>query len=208
MNEQDVKLETSIRDSGFRTLLCAVLGFILLEAWIVRLGGEPVAHTIVVFAGLVLAWLVYRAISRSGTSPATYPHGNGKRDRLPGRDACWAALLAVFGYAGAWVVSSGLLTLFAAFVACAYLFPWSKVPLCRTSILRSMGLIAAATVIGLLTANQLPDSFFFPVAVWMLWMAAICAWLTRIFYRHRKLKAARFIAQWDPVQDEKKPAVL
>lgn len=196
MNQMNVKLETSIRNSGFSTFLCSALGFVLLEAWTIQLGGKPIAHAIVVSIGVLLAYIVYRTLLPYYTNAEVQPNevtrAHGKL--LGTTNLACAALLLMFGYAGALALSSGSMTIFAVFVGGAYLFPWSKVSLCRTHIVVPAALITVAMGLGLVIADWLPHLLLFPVATWMLWMAAVWAWLMNIFYRHRRSKASKVVA--------------
>lgn len=197
MSETNVKLETSIRNSGFSTLLCSALGFVLLEAGTVRLGGKPIAHAIIVSIGAILACIIYRAIVPYYATAAMQSNKavRDKHGKLPSStNLICAALLVMFGYAGAMALSSGLMTIFAVFAGFAYIFPWSKIALCRTHIRISVALVTLAMGLGLLVADHLPHPLLFLVAVWMLWMAAVWAWLMNIFYRQREAKASRLAA--------------
>ena len=198
MNEMNLKLDTSIRNTGFSTFLCAALGFVLLEAWTIQIGGKPVAHALIVSIGVIFAWMIYRTIAPYYATAAMQSN-DAARDkkgnlRSSASLAC-AALLVMFGCAGAAALSSGWMTIFAVFAGCAYLFPWSKIALCRTHILISAALVTAAMALGLLVAEQPPHPLLFPAAVWMLWMAAVWAWLMNIFHRHRKSKASKLAAR-------------
>ena len=198
MEKKEVMLETTIRDSGFSALLCCTLGFILLEIWIVRLGARPIGHILTLSIGTALAALAYRAIVPSYMA-AALPAGSEVKpdnDKLPSlANLAGAALLVMFGYTGALALANGWMTLFAAFAGSACLFPWSRVGLCRTRILVPASLFVLATVCGMLAADQLPHPLLFPVAVWMLWVAAAGAWLRNIVYRRRKSKASRELAE-------------
>lgn len=197
MKEINAKLEMSIRNSAFSALLCSALGFILLEAWTLHLGGKPVAHVIIGSVGAIVASVIYRAIS---SRPAAAPLQRSAAvrvdfGRLPGiAHIASTALLVLFGYAGAVALSRGSMTGFAVFVTCASAFPWSTLALCRTWILIPAALVSVALILGLSTAEQLPHPLLFPMAVWMLWTGAISAWLMNIFFRQRKSKAPKLVA--------------
>lgn len=196
MNEMNLKLEASIRNSGFSAFLCSALGFVLLETWIIQIGGKPIVHTMIVSIGAILACIIYRTIVPSYAA-AAMSSNEAVRDKLgklrgSASLAC-AALLVLFGYAGAMALLSGWMTNFAVFAGCAYLFPWSKIALCRTHLRISAALVTIAMALGLLVADPLPHPLLLPVAIWMLWMTAVWAWLMNIFYRHRKSKASRSV---------------
>ena len=170
MNDQHATREASIRNSGFSALLCSTLGVVLLEAWVIRLGAKPIAHVIVVSLGVMFAGLACRTLlPRQPASP----------------DSRWwnAAILVVFGYAGAAAFSSDSMTLFGAFTAGACLLPWSKIALCRTSALLPLVLVSTAMAVGLSMADQSPGTPSFLIAVWMLGLAAVVSWLSNIFCR-------------------------
>lgn len=173
MNDRSAMLEASIRNSGFSALLCSTLGFALLEACLIRLGAKPIAHLIVVSVGLTLASLACRIVLPP--QPAS-------------PDSRWwnAAVLAVFGGVGAVAFTSDSITLFGAFTASACLLPWSKIALCRTRVLLPLLLVSTAMFVGLSTADQLPRTPSFLIAVWMLGLAAVVSWLSNIFYRKRR----------------------
>lgn len=176
MNDQHAVREASIRNSGFSALLCSTLGFVLLEACLIRLGAKPIAHVIVVSLGVMLASLACRILlPRQPASP----------------DCRWwnVALLVVFGDVGAVAFSSGSITLFGAFTASAYLIPWSKIALCRTSALVPVALVSTVMIAGLSRADQLPRTQSFLIAAWMLGLAAVVSWLSNIFYRKQRPEA-------------------
>lgn len=196
MEENKMKLETSIRNSGFSMLLCCVLGFVLLEAFIVHSGGKPFAHALVISVGALAAFVIHRALVPYYVTAPVLSNRTTVSAKVVGiaNMACWG-LLVVFGYAGMVALSSGLITLFAIFAVCAGIIPWSKITPCRKYILPPMALIVAGTVLGMLTLDQIPHPIFFLLGVWMSWMVAVFSWLVNIFYRQRKSKASRLVPQ-------------
>lgn len=182
MNDTSAMREASIRNSGCSALLCSTLGFVLLEVWLIRLGAKPIAHVIVVSLGALLASLTCRTLLPR--QPASVP---GEDDRIRPHNRWWnGAVLVVLGYAGAAAFSSDSTTLFGAFTACACLFPWSKIALCRRRVLVPLVLVSTAMCVGLSTAERLPRTPFYLIAVWMLGLAAVISWLSNIYYRKQR----------------------
>lgn len=203
MKDSVVVLETSIRNSGFSALLCSTLGFAMLEAWILRLGIRPTVHMVAISVGAVFATVIYRTVlpscqtkekcasQQTQFSPIRPTSADG---------AVCAALLVAFGYSSAVILSRGSMLIFAGFAACASLFPWSAFALCRTRISVSLTLVSLAAVIGMLMLDVLSAPFLPPLAVWMLWMAAVGAWVRNIILRRRHADACIPSVQ-RPVQD-------
>lgn len=195
MQDKQAKLDTSIRNSGFSMLLCCVLGFVLLEAFLVNSGGKPRAHAFVVLVGALAAFMVYRGL-------APYSAASVSARAFSIVNIACGALLLIFGYVGMAALASGSITLFALFAVCAGIIPWSSIALSRACILAPTALVAAGVVIGMLTVRQLPQPIFFLLAVWMSWMVGVFSWVMNISYRQRKSKAARLLAQ----RTEQEPA--
>ncbi|MFC0254029.1 hypothetical protein [Massilia consociata] len=188
MDDKHAMLESSVRNSGFSTLLCSTLGFVLLEGWAIRNNAKPFTHAVIVALGSILAAIIYRVLlspeATARTRMAVFSHSS--RGSWNHFNPASIVLLLTFGYAGAAALSSGSFLLVAAFTACASLFPWSRIPLCRTCILSPLALMTIATFLGILLTDQVPHLIYFLVAVWMLWIAAACSWLQSILRRRRR----------------------
>lgn len=188
------KLDQLISNIGFGAILCFALGFVLLEIRMVQLGSKLLAHAIVVSVGMLVTCIVNRVIAPYHAAAATRSNDtwalrNVERSSIVAV-AC-GALLLMCGYIGALVLSSGSMTLLAIFVTSACTLPWSKIPLCRTSLPVSAALITVANVLGVLTTDQPSHPLHLPMAVWMLWMGAVCAWLINIVYRRQRSRASK-----------------
>lgn len=196
MKNKAEKLDASISNTGIGAILCFVLGFVLLEARMVQLGSRPIAHAIVVSVGTLITYVLYRTIASYRTAAAVRSNdtwATGHVEQSSTVTAAGAALLLMFGYSGALLLSNGAMTLFAIFVTCACTAPWSKIALCRTSILLPATLVTLANLPGVLTTDPPPHPLHVPMAVWMLWMGAVCTWLMNIIYRRQQSQASRLL---------------
>lgn len=177
------KRGASIRDSGFGAWLCFLLGLVLLESWFIRMEARATVHLVTAPSGSAIAALAYRALTRryraaAGDAPAS---GRGGRGWAP----AGLALLLAFGYGGALALRSGMVTLFGAFAVLACTLPWSRIKLCRRHILLPTALVIGSLVLALPRLDRLPHPLLLPLSVWMLWLAAVSAWLRNLYYRRR-----------------------
>ena len=135
-----------------------------------------------------IAPYIYWAVATSH-APATV---SAKDSKLPrASNVASGILLAGLGYLGAQALLSGWVTPVCAFSSCLLLFPWMRIPLCRSGLLVPCAIIALGAAAPLYSARYLPHPISFLIAVWMLWTTAMLSWLRLIFLRQQKLKTSQ-----------------
>jgi hypothetical protein len=203
MKNGNVTREASTLNAGFTAFLCAALGSLLLEFCIFQLRGKPAAYATSTLIGMAFSCVTWHRAAPSWAIAAKYSRGTAnQQDSRPLRTANLISglLLAGIGYLGACALVSGWVTPFSAFAICLYLFPWSRIPLCRSGPLVPCAMIAVGAVAHLSGAARLPHPIMLLAAVWMLWVAAGFSWLRLIFLKQKKLKASA-AAPRDPAED-------
>lgn len=181
MNIKDPRHDVPIWNSGCAALMCTVFTALLLETCSLRLGAGP---------GLSLACaLVFlaqaAAIQRSMRSYRPGGPTSGAR-RFKRADFACALLLATLGYAGSAWLRTGWALAAALFATLLCVLPWSRIALCRTRLPVSSALTLPGGTALLCTAKPVPAPLLLLIPAWVLWAAAIGAWLRLVRLKRHK----------------------
>lgn len=187
-------LKIQARNIGFSGFQCITLGFLLLETCLIQLGAKPIAHLTSAVAAAAIASFIYRRIRayepKSTTYAAVANQEKGSRI-LNVSDLLSALLLISVGYIGAFVIGSQWSTPSALYAICLFLFPWSKIPLCRKNVPASWLVMNVGVASGFVTEGALPHPLFLGISAWVFWIAATGAWFRLIFLGREKSHTAQ-----------------
>lgn len=190
MNIKDPRHDVPIWNSGCAALMCSVFAALLLETCNLRLGARPGLHVACALVFLVQAAAILRGVRayRPGG-----PLGNAGRGamRIDRTDLAAALALAALGYAGSAWLRTGWALAAALFATLLCVLPWSRIPLCRTRLplAGTMTLLGGAAL--LCTEKPVPAPLPLLIPAWIVWMAAIGAWLRLVrLKRHKSRRLA------------------
>lgn len=185
----DGSLTIQARNIGFSGFQCTTLGFFLLENCLIQLCAKPLAHITSVVVATAIVSFIYRHIKAYVSKPTTcVGESSQERGNRPWNlsNLISAVLLISIGYMGALAVESQWTTPSALYAICLFVFPWSKVALCRRNLPASWLVMNIGTACGFIAEAPLPNPIFLGISVWLFWMAALGAWIRLIFLKREK----------------------
>lgn len=194
----DYRRSLQVRNAGFSALLCISFGLILLVGSLLLVRAKPAAFIASGLVGATAILLMNRRIANHWRAGIALERGVRKDTvgKLRSPSFLLALLfLASTGYIGAIAAGTGWATPFVPYVMFLFLFPWSRIALCRTSPATSLSVLCAGLIAGLVTTERLPHPLLTGVTVWMLWTAAVLAWLRLILIDRQQLRAARAVGR-------------
>lgn len=192
--QDDYRWALQVRSVGFSALLCISFGLILLFCCLFLARAKPAAFFASGIVGVTAIVLMYRRIAKHWRAGIALERGvsEGTAGNLRRPSFLLAILfLAGTGYVGAQAAGTGWATPFIPYLMFLFLFPWSRIPLCRTSLATSLAMPCAGLIAGLVTTARLPHPLALAITVWMLWTAAVFAWLRLILIDRQQLRASR-----------------
>lgn len=156
--------------------LYSLLGWVLLEAWLIPMGTGFLVHIVVAIPGLTLT-------IRSALRPPIDGRSTLEDKQRPATQFHWATtsctLLYVVGAILGFMVLIGSLTLLAAVIAAFMFAPWARLPSSHNHPVISC-LIATTGFTSLIAVgHHSVDTMFLPLAAWAFWGFACCALLFR-----------------------------
>lgn len=201
-------LKIQARNIGFSGIQCTTLGLFLLEACLAQLGARPVAHLASVVVGTAIMSSFYRHIKAYEPKPMTYiaAANQEKGSRLLNiSDLLSALFLISFGYMGALIAGGQWATPSALYAICLFLFPWSKIALCRKHLPASWLVMNVGVASGSIAEGLLPHPIALGISAWVFWTAATGAWFRLIFLKREKSSA---IQEQDHDEVKESPEVM
>lgn len=179
MREQHER-DLQICNIGFSALVCISFGMILLIGILFIAESNPFSSLTCAAVGATAIVLMYRRIAVhwrmvSAHERAVLVEVIGESGYPPHLRA--SLFLAGLGYLGAIAAGSGWITVFIPYVLLTFLFPWSRIALCRRSLAAPVSLLCAGMTVGLAVTDRLPHPLVLGAIVWMLWTSAVFAWL-------------------------------
>jgi hypothetical protein len=186
-----------LKDSGFNhaftVLVFCLVGWGLLESWLLAIRATPALHIALPLPALCIAAVSARRYRRDRKITGhSYPlPAQGSRS-LNVKDIGWALfLLAAGGIMGISILGGSTVLLGAVAIGMSFI-PWSRVPFCAGRVATSCLIIWTGAGVVLAIAHHAISLMFLPIATWVLWSCACVAVL-------RQVKQARRI--------ESRPAV-
>lgn len=179
MSEQHER-NLQVCNIGFSALACISFGMILLSGILFTAESNPFSYFTCAAVGATAMVLMYRRIAVHWR--AVSAHERAVLVDVVGKSGYSRHLraslfLAALGYLGAVAAGSGWIAVFIPYVLLTFLFPWSRIALCRRSLGAPLTLLCAGMTVGLAVADRLPHSLVLGAIVWMLWTSAVFAWL-------------------------------
>lgn len=206
---EDYRRDLQIRSVGFSALLCISSGLILLLATLLLVRAKPAAFIASGLVGATALVLMYRRNAKHWRAALERGVREDAGRKLRSRSVFLAlSFLASTGYVGAIAAGTGWATPFLPYMMFLSLFPWSRIALCRTSPATSLQVLCAGLIAGLVTTERLPHPLFTVVTVWMLWTAAVLAWLRLILIERQQLRATRAVGRQATERPQSAPEVL
>lgn len=185
MNIKDPRHDVPIWNSGCAALMCSVFAALLLETCNLRLGARPGLQLACALLFLAQAAAILRSMRayRPGGPLGSAGHSTRRIERA---DLAAALTLAALGCAGSAWLRTGWALAAALFATLLCVLPWSRIPLCRTRL----PLAGSITLLGgaalLCTEKPVPAALPLLIPAWILWMAAIGAWLRLVRLKRHK----------------------
>lgn len=208
---EDCRRALQICNVGFSALLCILFGLILVLGSLSLVQAKPIAFLASGLVGAITTVLIYRRIA--GHWQAGVAFECGIRKDAVGKLRRPSFLLALLflgstGYIGAIVAGTGWATPVILYALFLFLFPWYRVAICKTSPALSLSVLSAGLITGLVTTDWLPHLLLIGVTVWILWTAALLAWLTLIFLDRQQLRATSAVSRHATDKPENTPDAL
>lgn len=185
MNIKDPRHDLPIWNSGCAALMCSVFAALLLETFNVRLGARPALYLACALVFLAQAAAILR--SMHAYRPGGPASATGRGAMRAGLGAALA--LAALGYAGSAWLRTGWALAAALFATLLCFAPWTRIPLCRTRPSFAAAMTALGGAALLCTEKPAPAPLLLLIPAWILWMAAIAAWLRLIRLKRHKSRA-------------------
>lgn len=169
-------------NSIFPSFFYAALAFVLGQVGAGQMHGSWGLRVFVGVPGLVLSGIaLFRARLHWSAVNTTMP---SSRARAFG----WYLALLAVGVSIGILIFSGSVLVLGVVAAITYLFPWTRIPVCRSQfVVSSLVMLAGAIAWGLIRGS--PDqSLYFMIAAWILCIPPVCMQLlivTSLDYGYR-----------------------
>lgn len=187
MNIKDPRHDLPIWNSGCAALMCIIFTALLIEAGAVQMQAGPGLRLALALLFLTQSVAIVASIRpyRSGAMSGTMRGGR----RIGRADIACVLFLAALGGAGSAWLRTGWALPAALFATLLCVFPWSRIPLCRSRL----PLAGVLTLLGgaafLPLAHPVRSPLFLLIPAWILWLAGCGAWLRLILLKQRKSRA-------------------
>jgi hypothetical protein len=159
-------------------LVFSILGWGLLESWLVAVHARLLPHAISTLCALCLAWLAARRYRRyRELSRITYGSVQPQGRRFTIGDAGWAILLlAVGSVLGVLVLAGWILPLSTIAIGIMFL-PWRHASFHRRHFTMSCVAVLIGAAATIAVGHQKMSPIFLPIASWIFWLCACVALL-------------------------------
>jgi hypothetical protein len=163
-NEKDKRFAAS---SVFPSFFYASLGLVLGQVGAAQMHGSWSLHVFLGAPGIILLGLaLFRARMHWQAATIDIPplrlHALG-----------WYVLLIAVGVSIGVLVSAGSVLLLGVVPALTYLFPWTRIPVCRARFVVSSLVMLAGAIVWIVTQSRSVQSLYFMIAAWILYVPSV-----------------------------------
>lgn len=164
-NERDKRF---LANSIFPSFLYAILALVFGQVGAAQMHGSWSLRAFMGAPGLVLAGLaLYRARLHWAAVQATTPSSLA---RASGR---YVALLAA-GVSIGILVSAGSVLLLGVVATLTYVFPWNRIPACRSRFVVASLVMLAGAIAWVVIRGRPDQALYFMIAAWILYIPPTC----------------------------------
>lgn len=157
-------------DRAFGALTFSLLGWALLEFWLLKMRVPGRTHVVPALIGVILITMAVRRsrLASHGFLEAAAP-ARRLRSTLTFAEARSALVLLGIGALLGLFIRTGSVVLLGAVVTPLYFAAWSRITLCHKNPVLSRTIVLGAVAVLLVTPPRAPDLMFFPLGCWVFW---------------------------------------